>query len=265
MKLNEITLFEKFKEDKKSAIGFCFFIAAFLLSSITAVQCLVTLDFSFFLYHGLFVICFVVFNILLWALSLAAIIYLSFNMAKKQKPDKLKYFWIAVIALIASFLICFGYYWSQCQNLKNKYDKNVFLQVNICDYSELKEASLSNSYMYPIVEELFSVKRVSFNRETNCKNGDKDIYAMEKVLVIKNAKLLNRFLFNKTVNKENLEKSNSDEYMYKNTVNSVNNSSQLLLAKITDDCLVLYEIECNDINFEIDNERLLKELQLSVN
>lgn len=223
------------------------------------------------------IICFLV-----CALSLFAIIYLITILRKRYLNFRVKnlskYIWLSIIIVYILYFACLGCYGIQMNNVSNKYSSEMFKNFDICYYSNfdgekfVKQeaysplAVLANPpYTYPLVEDIFWTTRFSFTKNSTYKsrdnNDDQSIRIKENVLVIKNAKITNHFLFKRTVHEENLNRSDSQKYYYKYNINALGDESCLLMVYHNNDYFILYEVETNNLDLIIEQDVILEKLE----
>lgn len=261
MKSDKINLWENLKQDKKSFFNLLIFIFMFVFTAAGMVQTGKAIDISFLQYHSLFIITVFTLSSLICIISLITVVYLILNVLKKEPTDRIKYVWITVLTVIIAFGICCGYYWYQCQNLKNTYDKNIFTKIDISDYSDLNEINISEDFSSPMLEDMLYASRISYQKHSDYNADGKKTGINETVFVLKNTKFLSSYLYKKTVRQKKLLPSDNGEYMVSFSNDELMETSQLSLAYYQDGCLVVYELEANTKEPIIDEEAVLEVLR----
>lgn len=282
------------KDNARIMLQLLAFIFLFFYFGISLVKFFIHIDYSYIINEKLPIVYIVVLYFLVCALSLCGIVYLISILRKTYfdfyPTNRIKWVWIAVIVSHVLLFVYIGIYVHQMVNIPNKYNSEMFSPFdNICDYSNLDSESFveqdtsipfvepaeypspnpwaeySYPYTCPTVEEMLWTTRFSFIKDSTYQSTDESnkqsIYITEKVLVIKNAKMLNYFLYKRTVHKEKLTYSDSEKYYYKYEINTLGNGSHLLMVYHDDDYFILYEMESPDPNLVIEKDVVLDKLK----
>lgn len=292
MKSDRLDFLSFIKDNVWTVVQLLFFILLFFYCSVSLVKYFIHIDYSYIINEKLLLIYVVVILIFLWVLSLCGIVYLISILRKIYfdfySTNRIKWVWIAVIVTHVLLFIGIGIYVYQMANIPIKYNSEMFSPFdNICDYSNLDSenfvkqdtsipfaepaaypsplpwAQYSYPYTCPAVEEILWTTRFSFEKDSTYQSTDESnkqrIHIAEKVLVINHAKILNYFLYKRTVHEEKLTYADSENYYYK--INMFGNSAHLLMVYHDDDYFILYEMESSDPNFSIEKDVVLDNLK----